>query len=891
MRKKCVLHIGCGEEGGVVKHLDKVSWKRLQDVVAARKKFLKVSKYDHLLTDFPTVCEPSFGYHSSCWKNFTAIPKPKSKGASIAPSKANEGARPRPSREETRVESSTGVLPKICIFCGHVKHKNQNFRTSLDVGAEAKIRQAAKMKKDQELLLKIGSYDIGCGRDFTALEAKYHKSCYDNYLNPLRSSTAKHTSKLKKKATASLCQHVDKLVLKGNVPVTLKSLLEKFKDLFLSFGGDLNVLELYTVQNMRRKLEKHRGDVLSIVSDKCKNRTIVYKTGGMSLEEASDLVTTEQESSRNVVRQCARILRRDILTSEKKPLDTSTVDGIMEGEVSIPQNVNLFYKKLYNGEETSYTHQRQRFINSSAADAVYCCSGTKLLPGKHISHALALKSLTGSKRVVTLEQRYGHCASNETIRRVEMGLQESLVENMGVDSFVPEGVIKRPGLCTGVAFDNFDVNIETLNGLGTIHHTYGIIYQNITEGVAYIPASRKRKDFGRQFSKVKDLADDLDVEPYYKKPKITEHDFHFVEFFPPASYSLHLTQNLLWSVAKPLHPFEVPMWHGWNSLKEVDINPQQKVMYLQRIRLPPTRNDVVRETMRRAMLIAQECGEKYGLVTYDLAVAKIAKQIQSTEAPQFDDLFIMFGSFHVEMSFFGSLGRMIEGSGGPFVLSEVDIVAPGSMAKFLRGKMYNRCRRVHILMSTAMHALHFQLFMTNENISEETMEALRKWVTKDDIDCIPECLETLSVLYQNFCEDTMSGVRGKTAQFWITYCHLIDLYLLFHGAMKRSDVDLFGYVLHQMTALFFSTNHLNYGRWMSRYALELLNLDVDLKKMLLDGSFSVRRSNGSFCRVGVDMALEQTINAEAKHKLKGIIAFADVNTSVNRLSQTPCEVK
>ena len=49
------------------------------------------------------------------------------------------------------------------------------------------------------------------------------------------------------------------------------------------------------------------------------------------------------------------------------------------------------------------------------------------------------------------------------------------------------------------------------------------------------------------------------------------------------------------------------------------------------------------------------------------------------------------------MSFFSSLGRMIEGSGGPYALSESDIVAVGSMNKFLKVKMYNRCRRGNIL--------------------------------------------------------------------------------------------------------------------------------------------------------------------------------------------------
>ena len=40
---------------------------------------------------------------------------------------------------------------------------------------------------------------------------------------------------------------------------------------------------------------------------------------------------------------------------------------------------------------------------------------------------------------------------------------------------------------------------------------------------------------------------------------------------------------------------------------------------------------------------------------------------------------------------------MIEGPGVPYVLSESNIVAVGSINKFLKGKMYNRCRRGNIL--------------------------------------------------------------------------------------------------------------------------------------------------------------------------------------------------
>ena len=178
----------------------------------------------------------------------------------------------------------------------------------------------------------------------------------------------------------------------------------------------------------------------------------------------------------------------------------------------------------------------------------------------------------------------------------------------------------------------------------------------------------------------------------------------------------------------------------------------------------------------------------------------------------------MFGSFHVEMSYFSSRRRIIEGSGGPYVLTEMKAEAPGSLNKFLKGKMYNRCRRVHILFSTALHALHFQTFMQDEEFSDELKDELRKWVS-DDNDIIPESLDMIALKYGMYCKDTMSGACGKTAKFWMIYCHLVDLYLLFHGAMKTCDVDLFTYVLHDISKIFFRTNHQNYAKWMTRYSL------------------------------------------------------------------------
>ena len=77
----------------------------------------------------------------------------------------------------------------------------------------------------------------------------------------------------------------------------------------------------------------------------------------------------------------------------------------MEGEVIPPDSVKSFFKLLYT-ENLSTTEEllsrKSRLIDTSAADAVFFCSAGKLIPGKQLSLGFALKSMTGSKKVLTL---------------------------------------------------------------------------------------------------------------------------------------------------------------------------------------------------------------------------------------------------------------------------------------------------------------------------------------------------------------------------------------------------------------------------------------------------------------------------------------------------------
>ena len=84
---------------------------------------------------------------------------------------------------------------------------------------------------------------------------------------------------------------------------------------------------------------------------------------------------------------------------------------------------------------------------------------------------------------------------------------------------------------------------------------------------------------------------------------------------------------------------------------------------MRNIQLPPTRDDVIRQTLKISQAVATDCGDEFSLATYDLACAEIARHIQIEESPRFDNGFIQLGQFHTLLSTCSSLGTMIEGSG------------------------------------------------------------------------------------------------------------------------------------------------------------------------------------------------------------------------------------
>ena len=151
----------------------------------------------------------------------------------------------------------------------------------------------------------------------------------------------------------------------------------------------------------------------------------------------------------------------------------------------------------------------------------------------------------------------------------------------------------------------------------------------------------------------------------------------------------------------------------------------------------------------------------------------------------------------------------VEESGGPQILTDTEVVAPGSLNGFMSGKHYNIRKRLHVLLAAAIQILHFLKFLAKQNdlpnLLANQLQRILDQPSPAAMQAIEETEEhrALTEQYEEFMNKTRSGEHGKTAQFWMLYIDLVNLYLMFSRASRTNDLDLFAYCSAKMCLIFF----------------------------------------------------------------------------------------
>lgn len=136
-------------------------------------------------------------------------------------------------------------------------------------------------------------------------------------------------------------------------------------------------------------------------------------------------------------------------------------------------------------------------------------------------------------------------------------------------------------------------------------------------------------------------------------------------------------------------------------------------------------NSTIQHILETSLAASEEVGQPYAIVTFELAVAKKAYTLVWQYSDKFSKVIVRMGVFHTICSLFGTVGKMMQGSGFAEIVVEAGICASGSLEKVMSGKHYNRALRVHKLFVEGLERLLLKRFDSVQTISEETHTMLQ----------------------------------------------------------------------------------------------------------------------------------------------------------------------
>ena len=121
----CVLHCGDGSSDGTIIPFVDHTHDKCRTVLSIRK--AKNQKYKEVVLP-ETVNNKKTGYHAECYRKFTAL------GRNAPPKNDNVESKSVHTRSKSTLasgSSSTGIMPKICIFCTKKDKKHNGSKQKL----------------------------------------------------------------------------------------------------------------------------------------------------------------------------------------------------------------------------------------------------------------------------------------------------------------------------------------------------------------------------------------------------------------------------------------------------------------------------------------------------------------------------------------------------------------------------------------------------------------------------------------------------------------------------------------------------------------------------------------------------------------------------------------
>lgn len=146
--------------------------------------------------------------------------------------------------------------------------------------------------------------------------------------------------------------------------------------------------------------------------------------------------------------------RAHILAIKKNKLpDFVDSNTLRKGECEVPAWLNSFWLTALSGFNNKLNDRVRRLASTYSQDSIYSITRGNIKPSKQIMMGLAMKSITGNKKVLSMLYRQGYSISYSNAAELETSAAYSSIAN---NSFYTSDICPTSTLASGVAWNNFD---------------------------------------------------------------------------------------------------------------------------------------------------------------------------------------------------------------------------------------------------------------------------------------------------------------------------------------------------------------------------------------------------------------------------------------------------
>lgn len=529
--------------------------------------------------------------------------------------------------------------------------------------------------------------------DLPAADAVYHQTCNVNFRTkrqlPRIYEVDESPAVKKKKVGRPEDEEKREAFLKvtkfleenDDEQITVSDLMEKMEE-YLSDSNS----EAYGRHHMKTKLLEHFGDKIIITDINGKPNVVTFKTTATSILQEFHVQQKDVDidaEQLNIIKAAAKLIKNDLKSIATLGDSYPVIATDAESHVDyLPATLSTFLGVVLTGKDNSVK------LASIGQAIVQAARPRVVIAPLQIGLAVQLHHNFASRFLIDTLHHHGFCSSYQEVQMFNQNA--ALGQGTDIPSYNSQFV--------QYAADNVDHNSRTLDGNNTFHGM-GIIAV-VTPGTKHSRTVARHKVTPDEISTTGRIEIHPPCEPRQAHVEIKYKDLVLIRAEDPTA-----NLDILWKMSL-LFGTTRPAWTGMmQSFHQGSHQGKSSVMFLPMIDMNPSDVTCVSSTLHFVSEHAKRHNIVNPIITFDQPLWWKAFNIVQTEPANSDlhKVIVRLGAFHAEMSFLGSIGHLMAGSGLREVLEL--IYASNAVDHILSGKAIARAVRAHLIVDGALNAL------------------------------------------------------------------------------------------------------------------------------------------------------------------------------------------